>query len=121
MAKILSWLKPGGIFTLTLPNIDSLEARIFGRYWFGIDAPRHLWHFSPRSLCAMASSVGFEPVEIATTRSCYIEDSIRNTVADVKLRCGISPVSPSNGRVRHCRSSSCGRHSVWSLLLHLGS
>ena len=99
MAKVLSWLKPGGIFTLTLPNIDSLEARIFGGCWFGIDAPRHLWHFSPRALSAMACSVGFEPVEVATAHSCYIEDSIRNSIADLKLRCGVSPVPPSNGHV----------------------
>jgi SAM-dependent methyltransferase len=100
MARAFSWLKPGGIFTLTLPNIDSLEAHIFGRYWFGLDAPRHLWHFSPRALSAMASSVGFEAVEISTTRSCYVEDSIRNSVADAKLRCGISAVPPSQGRAQ---------------------
>lgn len=97
MAKVLSWLKPGGIFTVTLPNVDSLEARIFGRYWFGIDAPRHLWHFSPGALSAMASAVGFEPVEVATTGSCYVESSIRNFGADLKLRCGISPIPPSDG------------------------
>jgi SAM-dependent methyltransferase len=99
MARVLSWLKPGGILTLTLPNIDSLEALIFGRYWFGLDAPRHLWHFSPRALSAMASSVGFEAVEVATTRSCYVEGSIRNSVADLKLHCGISQVPPCNGNV----------------------
>jgi SAM-dependent methyltransferase len=82
MAKAFSWLRPGGIFTLTLPNIDSLEAQIFGRYWFGIDAPRHLWHFSPRALSAMAS---------------YIEESIRNSITDLKLHVGISPVPPCNG------------------------
>jgi len=92
MAKVFSWLKPGGIFTVTLPNIDSLEARIFCRYWFGLDVPRHLWQFSPRSLGVMASAVGFEQVEVGTTRSCYLEGSIRNMVAGLKLRCGISPV-----------------------------
>jgi SAM-dependent methyltransferase len=94
MAKVLSWLKPGGICILTLPNIDSLEARLFRRYWFGLDVPRHLWQFSPRPLRAMASSVGFQPVEVATG-SCYIESSIGNLIADLKLRSGISPVPPN--------------------------
>ena len=97
MAKVLGWLKPGGLFTLTLPNIDSLEAHLFGRYWFGLDVPRHLWQFSPRALSAMALSVGFEEVELTTTRSCYLEGSTRNLLADLKLRCGISPIPLSNG------------------------
>jgi 2-polyprenyl-3-methyl-5-hydroxy-6-metoxy-1,4-benzoquinol methylase len=98
MSKVFSWLKPGGIFTVTLPNIDSLEARLFRRYWFGLDVPRHLWQFSPRSLGAMASTAGFEKVEVGTTRSCYLEGSIRNLVAGLKLRWGITPVPPSDGK-----------------------
>ncbi|HZQ66951.1 MAG TPA: class I SAM-dependent methyltransferase [Terriglobales bacterium] len=103
MAKVLSWLKPGGVFTITLPNIDSLEARIFGGYWFGLDVPRHLWQFSPRALAAMAASVGLEVVEVGTTRSCYLDNSIRNGIAEWKLRHGISAMpnckrkSPSLG------------------------
>jgi SAM-dependent methyltransferase len=97
--RVFSWLKPGGIFTLTLPNIDSLEARVFGGYWFGLDIPRHLWQFSPGAVSTMAASVGFEPVMVKTERSCYIEGSIRNLVLDLEGRCGISPVAPSEGHM----------------------
>jgi SAM-dependent methyltransferase len=96
MKKVLCWLKPGGVFTITLPNVDSLEARLFGRYWWGLDVPRHLWQFSPRALSAMARSAGFEAVEVGTAASCYIENSIRNCVADVKLRCGSEVLPPAN-------------------------
>lgn len=95
MTKVLSWLKPGGIFTITLPNVDSLEARLFGRYWFGLDVPRHLWQFSPRSLAAMAAAVGLEVLEIQTAQSCYIEGSVRNAVADLKVRHGFEVVAPA--------------------------
>jgi SAM-dependent methyltransferase len=84
MSRVFSWLKPGGIFTLTLPNFDSLEARMFGRYWFGLDVPRHLWQFTPTSLAAMAKSAGLEPVEVGTASSCYVERSIRNLMAGLK-------------------------------------
>jgi len=47
----------------------------------------------------MASSVGLEPVEVTTAPSCYIEDSIRNVVAEMKLRHGFSPMPPCAGRV----------------------
>jgi SAM-dependent methyltransferase len=40
-------LKPGGLLLFGVPNIASLEANLFGRRWFSLDAPRHLVHFSP--------------------------------------------------------------------------
>lgn len=98
MKKALSWLKPGGVFTITLPNVDSLEARLFGRYWWGLDVPRHLWQFSPRALAAMASSVGLEVVEVGTTRSCYLDNSIRNWLLEMKLACGMCPDAPANAK-----------------------
>jgi SAM-dependent methyltransferase len=98
MSRVFKWLKPCGIFTVTLPNFDSLEARIFRTYWFGLDAPRHLWQFSPRSLAAMAEAVGFDSLEVGTSRSCYLEGSIRNLVAGLKFACGIRQAPPSEGR-----------------------
>jgi len=98
MARVFSWLKPGGILTVTLPNFDSLEARIFGRYWFGLDVPRHLWQFTPKSLAAMAKSAGLEPAEVGTTKSCYLEGSVRNALAGLKLCLGISQSPPSENR-----------------------
>jgi len=35
-------LKPGGIVHLAVPDIRSREARLFGRCWHGLDAPRHI-------------------------------------------------------------------------------
>jgi SAM-dependent methyltransferase len=84
MSKVFSWLKPGGVFTITLPNFDSLEARIFGRYWFGLDVPRHLWQFTPKSLATIAESAGLEPAEVTTAPSCYVEGSVQNLIASFK-------------------------------------
>lgn len=98
MKKVLYWLKPGGIFTITLPNVDSLEARLFGRYWFGLDVPRHLWQFSPRALAAMASRAGLEVMEIGTTRSCYLDNSIRNWALEMRLARGSVASTPSEGK-----------------------
>ena len=43
---LLAWLiqavKPGGQIFLVWPNPRSLTLRIFGRYWRGLEAPRHL-------------------------------------------------------------------------------
>jgi len=58
--RVWQWLKPGGIFYLFVPNIECWEARIFGSYWFGLELPRHLYHFSPRSLRFLMNSCGLD-------------------------------------------------------------
>ena len=50
VSKMCEWLKPGGFIYIQVPNIESLESRIFKSYWYGLELPRHLWHFSPDSL-----------------------------------------------------------------------
>lgn len=42
-------LVPGGLFVFSIPNLEGLEARLFGRYWLGWELPRHLYFF-PRSV-----------------------------------------------------------------------
>lgn len=54
-----AWLREGGELWLRLPNFDSLERRVFGQFWFGLDLPRHLNHFSRRSLIALLVQHGF--------------------------------------------------------------
>ena len=77
LRKVAEWLKPYGIFYAMMPNIDSAGARIFGSYWYALELPRHLFHFSPHSLRALASSLGLEQVSLTTDREVFIEKSMR--------------------------------------------
>ncbi|MDQ3928496.1 MAG: class I SAM-dependent methyltransferase [Chloroflexota bacterium] len=43
-------LKPGGMLLVAVPNFGSWEARFSGKGWFHLDVPRHLTHFTPRTL-----------------------------------------------------------------------
>ncbi len=43
-------LRPGGSLLIALPNYTSLDATYFGKWWAAYDVPRHLYHFSPRSV-----------------------------------------------------------------------
>lgn len=43
-------LKPRGLLIVSVPNIESWQARIFRLYWFHFDIPRHFFHFSKQSL-----------------------------------------------------------------------
>lgn len=53
-------LAPGGKILVVVPNIGGLPFRWFGRAWVGLDLPRHLTHFTPRTLRRMLACAGFE-------------------------------------------------------------
>lgn len=55
-------LKPGGRLHLAVPNINSFEARLFGKKWHGLDSPRHISFPSGRHLASLAKSHGFKMV-----------------------------------------------------------
>ncbi len=58
--EIYRILKPDGLLVIRVPNVDSLQAKIFGRFWAGLDAPRHLYVFSPEDLSNMLRKSGFQ-------------------------------------------------------------
>jgi SAM-dependent methyltransferase len=43
-------LKSSGKLIIAVPNYTSLDAAIYKEYWAAYDVPRHLYHFSPRSI-----------------------------------------------------------------------
>lgn len=92
LAKVAEWLKPGGVFYTMMPNIDSAGRRIFGSYWYALELPRHLYHFSPTSLRKMATSVGLEEVSLTTDREVFIEYSTRYMLDDAFQKLGVSRV-----------------------------
>jgi SAM-dependent methyltransferase len=53
-------LQPGGMLVLQVPNISSLQARLFGKRWYGLDAPRHVINFSPKALGLLLKEMGYE-------------------------------------------------------------
>lgn len=87
LEKVQYWLKPSGVFYTLLPNIDSGESRLFGSYWYGLELPRHLSHFSLKSLHALAGSVGLEPISVEARRNSALEYSLRY-VGDDLLKLG---------------------------------
>ena len=89
MARVGEWLKPGGIFYVLVPNVDSVEARVFGSYWHGLELPRHLFHYSPASLRFLAESAGLRVVSLETRRNPAVGTSLRYVWDDVFRNVGI--------------------------------
>jgi len=63
LARLRSWLRDDGLLAVCVPNIQSLQAQLFGRFWFHLDVPRHLVHFSPTTLQVVLGRAGFDIVE----------------------------------------------------------
>lgn len=88
LTKVAKWLKPGGVFFTMMPNIDSAGAHIFKSYWYALELPRHLYHFSPDSLRHLAHSAGLQELSITTHREVFIEHSVRYLVDDLYRNAG---------------------------------
>jgi SAM-dependent methyltransferase len=66
LRRVHELLRPGGSVLVTVPMLDSWQARLFRGHWFHHDPPRHLWAFGQRSLHALLRQSGFAPVACRT-------------------------------------------------------
>ena len=62
LRRVASWLRPGGVVLVGVPNLGSLQAAIGGPGWLHLDMPRHRTHFTTRGLSALMRRTGLEPV-----------------------------------------------------------
>ena len=90
LVRVAEWLKPGGIFYTMMPNIDSAGARIFKSYWYALELPRHLYHFSPTTLRRITQSAGLREVFLNVQRDLYFEASVRYIFDEFVRKFGIS-------------------------------
>lgn len=50
ISKLKQLLKPSGILIVAVPNFKSYDALYYKQFWAAFDVPRHLWHFSKKSI-----------------------------------------------------------------------
>jgi SAM-dependent methyltransferase len=64
LSRASALLRPGGWLIISLPDISSIQARLFRRYWYPFDdVPRHIYHFSRESLDRLLREAGLKVVE----------------------------------------------------------
>jgi SAM-dependent methyltransferase len=72
-------LAPGGLLVVQTHNIESWEARRYGADWFNVEAPRHVWHFSPETLERLLAKNRFKQTDLIHYGAPYVtERSIEN-------------------------------------------
>jgi len=62
LRRVRRALRHDGVLIVAVPVLDSVDARLFGRYWSGYDVPRHLSTFSMATLSSMLVAAGFSSI-----------------------------------------------------------
>ncbi len=60
LRELVRILKPDGTLIMRVPNGQSWEAKLLGRYWAGYEPPRHLYVFDPNSLGRILQQSGMQ-------------------------------------------------------------
>jgi SAM-dependent methyltransferase len=62
--KLVIHLKSNSYVVIAVPNPESADAKHYGSDWAGYDVPRHLYHFSQKSMTTFQDQFGLELVRI---------------------------------------------------------
>ena len=57
-------LKPNGVLIVAVPNFKSYDANYYKQFWAAFDVPRHLWHFSKKSIQGLFAKQEMSVVKI---------------------------------------------------------
>jgi len=61
-----------GVVQIVVPNSASWGSRRYGNHWRALDVPRHLLHFTARSLRAVAERAGLRAVAVSTLDDAWV-------------------------------------------------
>ena len=68
VAQIKTLLATNGSIFIAVPNYLAYEARVYKHHWAAYDVPRHLYHFSPKSMQILAENNGLKIVNTIPMR-----------------------------------------------------
>lgn len=81
-------IKPNGMIIVAVPNLTSLDAKIYKEHWAAYDLPRHLYHFSPKDIEAVFKNHGLTVFKILP----MVFDSFYVSMLSEKYRTGKSNI-----------------------------
>jgi 2-polyprenyl-3-methyl-5-hydroxy-6-metoxy-1,4-benzoquinol methylase len=61
--QLKALLKEKGKLFIAVPNYTATDAAVYKEYWAAYDVPRHLYHFSPRSMQALMEKNGLKVLQ----------------------------------------------------------
>jgi hypothetical protein len=57
---------PRGWLVVSIPNAGSFEFSVFKETWHAVDLPRHLYHYTPKSLANLLEAGGWKMEKVFT-------------------------------------------------------
>lgn len=67
MQHVRTLLKPGGVIFVAVPSLDSLSARLMGRYWVEFKR-EHLFYFNRQTIQQLLEDCGFQDIALSPGR-----------------------------------------------------
>lgn len=64
ISELKRLIKPGGTIIIAVPNYKSYDAQHYQSYWAAYDVPRHLWHFSKKSIQSLFAEQDLELIRV---------------------------------------------------------
>lgn len=120
LRKIHFLLKVGGHVILTVPNLKSMEMKLFRRHFNASwEAPRHLSHFDTKSVSVLLETAGFKIDEInfrtMAPVSSLFEEVLKKTILSILHRLGFRYVRADQGSpLRHKIASNLYTFSLYT-------
>lgn len=90
LAHAAKFLKQDGEILIRLPVSGSKIANMYGKYWWSLDAPRHIYLFSTKSMRLLAGKCGL------TIKRVNFEGTIDDYLASEQHKAGIPLLSESS-------------------------
>lgn len=69
LKKCYNLLKPKGKLILSFPDFNGIEVRLFKKYAYTIQAPYHLYHFTPKTIKKYLESLNFKNINVTHSKS----------------------------------------------------
>ena len=64
LMSIKNLLKKNGCLIISIPNFNSLQSRMGEKYWFHLDLPRHVLHYTPETITSLLKKENFKIIKI---------------------------------------------------------
>ena len=94
---------------LALPNYRSDDAQHYQSYWAGYDVPRHLYHFSQRSILQLAEQNGFK---VLATHPLKFDSFYWSLLSEQYKKSKFAPINALwHGYRSNLRAKSSGEYS----------
>ncbi len=99
--QLQALLAPGGKLFIAVPNYTSYDAAVYGENWAAYDVPRHLYHFSPKSMEQLLATydlklMGCKPMWFDSYYVSLLSEKYRNGKGNIIKACWNGLVS--NGK-----------------------